>query len=462
MSRSDRARTTDRRAPAGKRSAVRRRLAGLRDAVDSRLWPVPLVAVVAGVLLGVALPALDRVIDPVLPPWPAALLFGGGSDAARAVLSAIAGSLISAASLTFSLTVVALQLATNQGSPRLLRLFASDRMVHATLALFLGTFSYALAVLRTVDDATEEAAAFVPRMSLTLSFVLTLASIVTLTFFLAHLARQLRVETMMRDVHREASATIARSGHDLAVSETGVPSRPTDARLVVAPASGFLTGVDRERLMRIAAEDDLIVRELRCVGDNVVAGTPLVEWWPRRLDAAIDPVGTAERLQACFGSAYERTASQDVGFGLRQLVDIALKALSPGVNDPTTAVHALGHISALLCDLADRDEFALAYADADGVARLLPCSDGFGAQVEHGLAEIRRVGADDPVVIERLIDVLHDLTWRCVDDAQRAVVDAELTRTRRVVDAFDDPVELARLRAACERVAGRLAAVRTA
>ena len=192
-----------------RRGAVRRRIAVISDAVASRLWPVPLIAVIGAVLIGLALPELDRSVDASLADTVTAFIFSGGTDAARAVLSAIAGSLITATSLTFSLTVVALQLASSQASPRLLRMFASDPMVQGTLAVFLGTFAYALTVLRTVENATDEADAFVPRIAVTVASVLTLVSVVVLTFFLAHLARQLRVETMMRDVHREAAHTIA-------------------------------------------------------------------------------------------------------------------------------------------------------------------------------------------------------------------------------------------------------------
>jgi len=187
----------------------RLRLASLRESVAARLWPVPVAAIVAAVILGVAIPMADAALDDDLPGWFAALLFSGGPDAARAVLAAIAGSLVSATTLTFSLTVVALQLASSQASPRVLRLFSRDRVVHRTLAMFLATFAFSLTVLRTVRDADEGGDAAVPRFAITLAFLLTVASVVMLVLFLAHLARQLRIETVMRDVHRETSGTIA-------------------------------------------------------------------------------------------------------------------------------------------------------------------------------------------------------------------------------------------------------------
>lgn len=429
-------------------SAVRRRLASISEAIASRLWPLPLVAVIAGVILGVALPIIDRAVDASLPSWVGTFVFSGGVDAARAVLSAIAGSLITAASLTFSLTVVALQLASSQASPRLLRMFASDRMVHATLAMFLGTFAYALTVLRTVEDATTDADAFVPRIALTTASVLTLSSVVVLTFFLAHLARQLRVETMMRDVHREASETIARMADDSPGDPAPAPPRPTHARPIDAPASGFITGADRARLVQIASDADIVVRELRTVGENVVEGTPLVEWWPADPMVRPDPETLehlGERITACFSAAYERTPPQDVGFGLRQLADVAAKALSPGVNDPTTAVHALGHIAAVLADLAELDEQPAAWADAAGAARLIPAGDGFEDFAEIGLQQIRRYGAGDPDVAARLFGVLDDVAWRTRRPAQRDVLRGQLERLEASVAREDyDDVERAR------------------
>lgn len=435
-----------------RQGAVRRRLASAREAVASRLWPVPLAAVVLAVILGIALPLVDRAVDDDLPASVANLVFSGGVDAARAVLSAIAGSLITAASLTFSLTVVALQLASSQASPRLLRMFSSDGMVHATLALFLGTFAYALTVLRTVEDATDDADKFVPRLAVTAASLLTLASVVVLTFFLAHLARQLRVETMMRDVHREASRTITLQADDepgiavpaSAAGAASIPARPADARRVMAPASGFLTGVDRAELVRLAAEADIVVRELRTIGSAVVEGTPLVEWWPVS-DASADRDGIDERVTAAFAAAYERTANQDVGFGLRQLADIAAKALSPGVNDPTTAVHALGHIASLLGDLADGERPALGYADERGVVRLIPAADDFGALVEIGVQQVRRYGAGDPDVVRRLFGVIEDVAWRVRHPEHRAVLRSQLERLERsVADADYDEHERAR------------------
>ncbi|MDZ8171489.1 DUF2254 domain-containing protein [Microbacterium xanthum] len=422
-----------------RRGAVRRRIAVVSDAIASRLWPVPLIAVIGAVVIGLALPELDRAVDPSLSDAVAAFVFSGGTDAARAVLSAIAGSLITATSLTFSLTVVALQLASSQASPRLLRMFASDSMVQGTLAVFLGTFAYALTVLRTVENATDAADAFVPRIAVTVASVLTLVSVVVLTFFLAHLARQLRVETMMRDVHREAAQTLAIIADAHPGEPSSAPVEPEPAHTVFAVRSGFLTGVDRAGLVETAREHGIVVRELRPVGASVIAGTPLARWWhpgepggPGRTDERI-----AHDIAGCFSTAYERTPAQDVGFGLRQLTDVACRALSPGVNDPTTAIHALSHISALLCDLAGRPQRPAAYASTDGVARLIPVGDDFAELVDVALSSIRRDAVGSPDVQARLIGVIDDVAWHAGRRDQREDLAAQLERIDESVAASD-------------------------
>lgn len=412
------------------------RAAALSEAIASRLWPIPLAATVVAVILGVVLPEVDRAIDQDLPATFAALLFGGGVEAARAVLSAIAGSVITVTSLTFSLTVVALQLASSQGSPRLLRMFAADRMVHATLAIFIGTFAYALTVLRTVEDATEDAGAFVPRIAVTVASVLTLTSVVMLTFFLGHLARQLRLETMMRDAHREASRTIAMVW-DAAPGRPApvAPRAPQEAREVRAESSGFLTEVNRSRLLDIAREHDVVVEEISPTGTSVVTGAPLLRWWsrsgaPKRADAGLDSA-----LRAQFSLAYEPTPAQDVSFGIRQITDIAMKALSPGVNDPTTAEYAVGHLADLLADIAARGPLPGSFADDTGAARLVPAHPSFASLVALSLGRVRHYGSGDPLVAGRLLRAYGEVGRRTVDDGQREVLRAELARTLEAIDA---------------------------
>ena len=414
-----------------RRSSLRRTIAALKESIATELWPLPAFAVIAAVVLGIVLPAVDRAVDDTLPDALIAFLFAGGVDSARAVLSAISGSLITATSLTFSLTVVALQLASSQASPRVLRTFAKDRAVQGTLAIFVGTFAYAITVLRTVQDATDSTDPLVPRIAVTLASMLTLASVLALTLFLAHLARQLRVETVLQQVHRETSRTIEFVRSTSTEGAMSVPEgiRPATVYFALARGSGFVRGVDRARLLELAVKHDLVIEEEYPAGHHVVESTPIARWWPRDVlshPTEEDIEARGREIAASFSLAYERTASQDIGFGIRQLTDIAVRALSPGVNDPTTAVHALGHVSAVLGDLAELPPQAVALEDDDGSVRVLLCTHNFGELLRTALEQPRRYGSGDPDVAERLHQLIREVAFRARLADDRAALRAEL------------------------------------
>lgn len=431
-----------------------------RDTVRSQLWPLPVVAVILATVVGVLLPRLDANIDASVPSWLDALLFGGDADAARSVLGAVSSSLITVTSLTFSLTVVTLQLASSQFSPRLLRTFTSDIFVQATLGLFLATFTYSLTVLRSVRNGSDGSMPYVPRMSVTTSFVLAVASVIGLVVFLAHLARQIRVETMLREVHRDASATVdvvldPRSGSQ---TRPDLPSIPDRANLVMAAGSGFVVSLDQDALLAAAEDADAVVVVAAHPGSSLIQGTPLGRAWSRsgvltskEWDQLQDRISHTVRL------GYERTAAQDVGYGLRQLTDVANKALSPGINDPTTAVHALGHISALLCELGDRYLGPVVLRDKDDQVRVVLHRPSLEELVDTALTQPRRYGAGDPAVMGRMFDLLTELAWRFPVD-QYFVVRGQLARLRITVAAQDfDAAQTQQLQARATRVDDRLA-----
>ena len=449
------------------RSAVRQRIGLIGDSWRTQLWPVPLLGVLTAVALGIGLPRLDGAMTSGVQDALTAYLFSGGPEAARTVLSTIAGSLITVTSLTFSLTVVTLQLASSQFSPRLLRTFTRDRLVHWTLALLLGTFVYALTVLRTVRASLDERSAFVPHLSVTVAYLLGVASVIMLVVFLAHLARQIRVESMLREVHGETTDTMRRLLPDATTAEVVAvtPAPPGTATAVCATSSGFITFVDDDELVRATVAADAVVLVDRAPGDSVVAGTPLGFTWQLASDARLpDPAleQLTGRVTAAVHTGYERTAVQDIGFGLRQLVDVAVKALSPGVNDPTTAIHTLGHVSALLCDIARHRVGSEVRRDDDGNVRVVLRRPGFEAMLDATIAPLARYGSADPDVLARLFMLLREVAWCTTTGDQRGSIAVWLRRLRQTVEreGFDD-VERARLEKAEhdveEAIAGRWA-----
>lgn len=418
------------------------RAARWKDGLRTQLWPFPAVAVALSVVLGTALPALDAVLDGKLPESVSVLLFSGGPEAARSILQAISGSLITVTSLTFSLTVVTLQLASSQFSPRLLRTFTADRFVHATLALFLAAFAFALTVLRSVRAESGSGPSFVPEISVTVAFGLAIASVIGLVLFLAHLTREIRVETMMRRVNVETQETIDRVfPEDRPLPGPG-PLAPAGALLIRSAHSGFLTALDRDALLRSAVVSGAVVRVDREPGSSLVEGVPLATAWPLS-DGRQFTAETSEELPASINAAistgFERTNVQDVGFGLRQLVDVAARALSPGINDPTTAVHVISHLSVLLCRLVDRNPGPEHLHDDEGRVRVVLSMPSLSDLLDLALAQPRLYGATDPAVIERLLLLLQELTWCDRQRTYRTEIEEQLGPMREAIEASSYP-----------------------
>ncbi|MGY1762435.1 DUF2254 domain-containing protein [Geodermatophilus sp. SYSU D00779] len=398
------------------------------------LWPIPVVAVVIAVGVGIGLPAVDGLLESRGSGHPLTFVFGGGPSAARDLLAAIAGSLISVTGLIFSLTVVAFQLGSSQYSPRLLQTFATDRVVQLTLAQLTATFVYALTVLRTVrtESATEGETAFVPRLSITVAYVLTLGSVLAVVLFLGHLARALRVETMLRDVHEEAGATLDRElADDREHPSPPVRLPPGPGIPVASPSSGFIVDLDEERLVSAAAGSDVMVLLAARIGDSVVAGTPLAHVWPRDGVREPDTAALQEALGRSVRLDFERSPTRDIAYSLRKVVDITVRALSPGINDPTTAVHSLSHASALLGDLLSRPLGPDCRTDGDGIVRLIVPQWTPDDLVDLVLEEPLHYASGQPAVLRRIAALLREVAWR----APRGVLDHTLRdRLRSVVD----------------------------
>lgn len=432
--------TSDR---SGLLEALRQRRTVFVDAWRSRLWPVPALGVVVAILAGIAIPELDGTLDTQMPPTVSAYLFGGGADAAREVLGAIATSLITVTSLTFSLTVVTLQLASSQYTPRLLRTFAADRFVQRTLALFLATFVYALTVLRTVRNDGVSAAEFVPQIAVTVAYLLAMAGVLALVLFLGHLVRQIRIETMLEHVSSDIEKTAHRMLDllDDTPDHNVTPIPPDDASVVTARSSGFLVEVDAEALLAAAVEADAVIWIDRPVGSDVLAGVPVALCWPAK--AAGGPLTDEqlsrlhERVPGALSTGIERTATQDIAYGLRQLTDVVVRALSPGINDPTTAIHGLNSCSATLCELATYRLGRRPLRDDQHVLRVVLARPDLPDLLDLVCGQPQLYGASDPTVLARLLSMLRELAWVVVLPAHRRAIADRLQRLETAIAAQD-------------------------
>lgn len=411
---------------------IKKAVRTVRESVRTRLWPVPTLGVIVALALGILVPRFDALHDKSLPLWLDGLVFNGDAGAARTVLDAISSSLITVTSLTFSLTVVTLQLASSQFSPRLLRTFTKDLFVQITLAIFLATFVFSLTALRSVRSSSSSGSgsvsdpALVPRIAVTVSFLFAIASVVSLVLFLAHLTRQIRVETMLANVHDDASDTIESTLPRLDDGPCpAAPERPGNAARIAVGQSGFLLRVDEERILETARSNDVVICIDSMPGGFIVSGTPVAAVW--RMDHAAlteQQRNSAQRtIRRAVHVGPERTGAQDVGFGLRQLVDVANKALSPGINDPTTAVHALGHISALLSEIAQHRLGTVSAADKTGAVRAGFARPTFVDYLALALTQPRKYGSADALVVNRLLELLRDLAYTAPHEHAQAITE---------------------------------------
>jgi uncharacterized membrane protein len=380
----------------------------LWDYVGSALWVLPALSVAVFLLAGAALSRVE--VDEGSPL--ANLAFQGTAEDARSLLIVVSSTMITVTGLVFALTIVALQIASGQYSPRLLRNFMRDRGTQLVLSIFVGAFAYSTAGLYTVGVQGAGQEAFVPRLAVSGSLALALASVGVLIYFIHHLAHSIQIDTIMSHVDREARSVIAEVyPHQprYREPEERCPEPPLEAVGLPSPRSGYLQAVHPDPLARAAVRHDLVIVLSRKVGDHVVAGTPLA--WAWRRSPGQPPPG-ADVLRGALADAvqigFERTMVQDVGFGIRRLVDIANKALSPAINDPYTGVQAVHHLSVLLCGLARLRLGDWMVRDDRGELRVAVPRPTFRDYLRLGTAQIRRFGAGEPAVTRALIVLLRD------------------------------------------------------
>jgi len=440
------------------------RVEAVRESLRGSLWFLPSVAVATALVAGVVLARVE-VPEAV---FYAPLLFGGGPEGARGVLEVIAGSIVTVTSLTFSLTVVALQMAAGQYSPRVLRNFLRDRGNQVVLATFLGTFAFSIVVLRTIRSGDEQGASFVPQLAVTVALLLMLASLSALVYFIHHLTQSIRVEEIMRKVEGDTLDCIERNAADGdgdggEFEPDDLPEPPPHALELQVQGSGRLQAVKPRVLMRLATERDLVIRVRPTVGESLTEGTVLAWIWSPNDDQRPDEDGALrDGFREGLRVGNERTLQQDVAFGVRQLVDIAVRSMSPGINDPATAVTAIGHVSAVLAGLQARSLGDRLHRDGDGRARVAVPWPDYDDFVALACAQIAHYGAGDVPVVRRLLQLLAETGRGAVTEGRRRAVLREIDR---VVDEAEAALELQWARtavaeaAAAARAAARGAAV---
>jgi uncharacterized membrane protein len=404
----------------------------LHEYLRSSLWFIPSAFVLLAFALWLVVGAIDRAVDgnDLL------LAYGGGPDGAQEVLSAIATSMIAFTGVVFSITIVVLQLASGQFSPRVLRTFLRDRATQSSLGIFIATFVYALLVLRDVRAASPEQSAYVPGLSVSMALVVLALSLGVFVYYIHHIAQAIRVSWIIDAVADETRRSITHQFTDAPDEglELATPSG-APAQVLVARVPGVVQAVGKRALVALARRNDCVLVMRPSVGDFVPQGGPLLHVHGERPLSGDD----ADEALDEFALGLERTMEQDPAFGFRQIVDIAVRGLSPAINDPTTAVQCLDHLHDLLRDLAVRPFRSGHLGDQHGELRLVVPPPSWDDYLDLALDEIRHYGATSVQVARRIRAVLDDLETVVAGEEAGAVRRQRAVLDRTVEAIFTDP-----------------------
>ncbi len=395
------------------------------EGLRSSFWFVPAIMVLGAITLAFATIALDEHVQGSRLAglgW----IYSGSAEGARSMLSTIAGSMLTVAGLSFSITITALVLASSQFGPRLLRNFIRDTGNQVVLGTFIAGYIYCLLVLRTVRG--QEDNAFVPQISVTVGVGMALAGVAVLIYFIHHIAQSIQVAHLIAKVGEELDEAIERlfpeqlgqgaDKRELSLNGTLASLRESEAIAIPAAASGYLEMIDGERLLEIANEEDLILRLPLRPGDWVIQGGPLVEAWPP--DHVRAELG--DRVNDVFALGIQRSQTQDVEFPINQLVEIAVRALSPGINDPHTAMMCIDRLGASLCRLSDRAFPSWYRYDDAGQLRLIAKAADWAGVMDAAFNEIRQYGRDSAGVTIRLLETLARIAERVAEEEAQAAI----------------------------------------
>ena len=418
-------------------SSTRNWLGATWDTVRTSLWLVPGAMLVVGVILGPAMLALDA--GPSAQgfrthPWLGA---GSGEDATN-LLSTLLTSVIAMASMVFSVTVVALSLAANSFGPRLIRTFRSSLSTQVVLGIFVMTIVYLLIILRSVRGEME--AADVPAASVALGSLLAIACVLALLAFIQGVARLIVADEVVRRVRNELDGVIARLSPleepDCPASSDLPAGFEDEAARIRLPQEGYVQSVAYDELVAWAARRGVVMRLDFRPGDFVVEGDRKILIYP----PPADPEAARAEIKRLIVSGQERTPTQDLEFAVRHLVEVAVRALSPGINDPFTAMAVIDRLRGGLCRLAARRLPAAALPDEAGALRLVRRTTTFDGTVDAAFNQIRQAGSAKPAILIHMLEALVEIAphVRTADQRDTLVRHARLIRAAGQRDVPDE------------------------
>ena len=387
------------------------------ETLRTNMWLIPAIASAAAVALFAVTVSIDEAAfhgELRLPSW----VISGSPDAARQILSSLAGALITVVGVVFSVVIVAMTLASQQFGPRMLRTFIRDRGSQLTLGTFVATFFYAMLALISIGST------FVPHLSVTVALALTAIDLGVLIYFIHHIATAIQLPAVIASIAHDLSSAIdaeaapgPASGSPAAGRSLsgGPPVNGPSAEVLLArldrsgsvvtvPTSGYLRFVRHATLVRIAAECDAVIRLHHRPGHFLVKGHPMATVWPPEAATAI-----GRRLETVHITGPLRTLSQDIAFGIDQLVEIGIRALSPAVNDTFTALTCIDWLGDSLCKIAVEWHPQSCHRDRLGTIRLITVPVSYERLVQRSFEKIRQAADGMPAVLIRQLDVLSKI-----------------------------------------------------
>ncbi|MFN2329941.1 MAG: DUF2254 domain-containing protein [Chromatocurvus sp.] len=394
-------------------------------------WFVPSSIVLGSIVLAIALIEVDSLGDHEwMKNWPR--LFGAGAEGARSMLATISGSIMTVVGVTFSMTLMTLALASNQYTSRVLRNFMRDRVTQVVLGVFAGIFTYCLIVLRSIMDSGG--GDFIPHLSVAVSMVLAIFGVGVLILFIHHISSEIQASSIISAVAHETFTAIDRLfpdelGQGESEDNSTEPALLADTRWAEIPGvnDGFIQHVDNAVLLRLACEHKTVVRMERGVGEFVMRDSVLVSLAMQGSPGE----EVAGALRDCFDVDRYRTLEQDVAFGIRQIVDIAMKALSPSSNDTTTAVMCVNYLTSILSRLAVR-KFPSDYRYDEGVLRVIARGPTFGGLLALAFDQVRWSAEGNPKLLVKLIEALEVIAISARNPERRQAVGAVLAEVAEV------------------------------
>ena len=398
---------------------------GWQDMLSS-FWFVPTGMVLGAVGLASILITVDATVNlQIVERWP--LFFGAGAAGSRGLLTAVASSMITVAGVVFSITIVALSLTSSQYTSRVLRNFMRDRTNQLVLGVFVGIFAYCLVVLRTIRGGDE--GAFVPSLSVLAGLILAFVGIAFLIYFIHHISMSIQASGIIAEAEQETIEAVdhlfpKELGDDDDEGTNGNLSVPlTEQAWSAVPArkTGYIQSIDGDGLLAWAREHATVLRMERGIGGFVAEGTPLMSVAGL---TGLDDEATSD-LNAAYVISRQRTVQQDAAFGIRQIVDIALKALSPGINDSTTAVMCVDYLTAILVRLASR-RVATSHRLDQGELRVITHGPTFASLLAQAFDQIRQNAGGNVSVLLRMLGALQTVASMTPAPSRRRAIHEQL------------------------------------